>query len=239
MGTLTATAVIDRVSTLLQDTDNIRWPVAELLLWISDAQREVGSYKPDALVITGAVPLVAGTKQSLPANGIALIDVVRNMGANATTPGRAPRLVMREILDAQMPTWHSDTPSAEVRHYVFDPANQRTFYVQPPQPSVSPGSLEVVYSAAPANITTAGQSLILDDTWISAVTNYVLYRAYSKDAEYAANANLAVAYYQAFITQMTGRSNAEAMLDPNRNATIINPNVRQPGNPNPMAGGAG
>lgn len=236
MGTLTAASVIDRVSTLLQDKDHIRWPVAELLLWITDAQREVGSYKPDALVTTGVVPMVAGTKQSLPSNGIALIDVVRNMGANSTTPGRAPRLVMREILDAQLPNWHSDTTSAEVKHYVFDPANQRTFYVQPPQPSVSPGSLEVVYSAAPAAVTTEGQTLVLDDTWISAITNYVLYRAYSKDAEYAANANLAVAYYQAFIGQMTGRSQAEAMLDPNRNAPIVNPLVRQPGNPNPMAG---
>lgn len=232
MGILTTAAVVTRVSTLLQDTSNIRWPTAELVLWISDAQREVASYKPDAFVKTSVLMLLAGSKQSLPNDGVTLIDVVRNMGMTGTAPGRVPRLVSREILDAQLPNWHSENPSAEVRHYVFDPANQKTFYVQPPQPSANRGSLEIVYSAAPTEVTLNG-TLALDDTWVNAVTNYVLHRAYSKDAEYAANANLAAAYYQAFITQMTGRSVSEASHDPNRNSPIINPNVRQPGNPNP------
>lgn len=232
MGTLSAQAVINRVKTLLQDPDNIRWPQAELILWISDAQREISSYKPDAFVQTAVVNLAAGSKQSLPNDGVTLIDVVRNMGTTGTAPGRAPRLVSREILDAQLPNWHTDGPSAEVKHYVFDPANQKTFYVQPPQPTTGRGSLEIVYAAAPTEVTTNG-NLVLDDTWINAVTNYVMHRAYSKDAEYAANANLAVSYYQAFIAQMGGRSVSEASHDPNRNATIINPNVRQPGNPNP------
>jgi len=177
MGTLTATAVVTRVATLLQDKDNIRWPLTELFLWITDAQGvwitdaqgEIGSYKPDALVKTSTLTLAAGTKQTLPSDGITLIDVVRNMGAGGLTPGRAPRLVMREILDAQLPTWHSDTASAEVKHYVFDPANQRAFYVQPPQPASGMGSLEIVYSAAPTPITAGTDVLALDDTWVSAV----------------------------------------------------------------------
>lgn len=236
MGTLTTQAVVTRVATLLQDTSNVRWPTAELVLWVSDAQREIASYKPDAFVKTQVVTLVAGSKQSLPSDGVTLIDVIRNMGTTGTTPGRAPRLVSREILDAQLPTWHTDNPSAEVRHYVFDPANQKTFYVQPPQPSANQGSLEIVYSAAPSEVTLVG-NLVLDDTWINTITNYVMHRAYSKDAEYAANANLAAAYYQAFVSQMTGRSVGETAHDPNRNAPIINPNVRQTAQPNPPIGG--
>lgn len=234
MGTLSAQAVISRVKTLLQDPDNIRWPQSELILWISDAQREIASYKPDAFVQTSVVMLAAGSKQSLPADGVTLIDVIRNMGTTGTAPGRAPRLVSREILDAQLPNWHTDGPSAEVKHYVFDPANQKTFYVQPPQPASERGSLELVYAAAPVEVTANG-NLVLDDTWINAITNYVMHRAYSKDAEYAANANLAAAYYQAFIAQMTGRSVGETVHDVNRNSPIINPNVRQTANPNPMA----
>lgn len=233
MGTLTTQAVVTRVSTLLQDTSNIRWPTAELVLWISDAQREIAAFKPDAFVKTLVLQLVAGSRQALPNDSVMLIDVVRNMGTTGTTPGRVPRLVNREILDAQMPGWHTEGPSAEVLHYTFDPANQKVFYVQPPQPpSGARGSLEIVYSAAPTEVALSGP-LVLDDTWINAVTNYVLHRAYSKDAEYAANSGLAALYYQAFIAQMTSRSVSEAAHDPNRNAPIINPNVRQSARPNP------
>ncbi|MCK2097522.1 DUF6682 family protein [Thauera aromatica] len=224
MATLTAANVISRVSTLLQDTTNIRWPVAELLQYISDAQREIVAFKPDACVKTAVSTLAAGTKQALPADGTTLIDITRNMGTNGTTPGRAPRLVTREILDAQNPNWHAGTPAAEVVHYTFDPQNQKAFYVYPPQPASGQGSLELIYAAAPSEVAQGG-SLQLDDTWMPAIVNYALYRCYSKDAEYAANANLAVAYYQAFNAQMVGRTSAEQAVDVNRNSAA-NPLVR-------------
>jgi len=220
--------VVLRVGQLLQDTTHIRWPLAEKLQYITDAVREVCFYKPDACVKTAVVNLVAGTKQGLPAEGTTLIDIVRNMGVGGATPGAAPRAVTRDILDAQMPGWHASTPAAEVKHYVFDPQNQRVFYVYPPQPATGQGSLELVYSAEPANATENG-TLDLDGTWLPAIVNYALYRCYSKDAEYAANANLAAAYYQAFNAQMVGRTNAEMATDINRNSAGTNPNVRAAG----------
>lgn len=225
---LTTTAVTDRVGILLQDTTAIRWPVAERLQYASDAIREICAFKPDAAVKTAVASLVAGTKQSLPADGVMLVDVTRNMGVGGATPGRAPRLVTREILDAQLPNWHNGTPAAEVIHYTFDAQNQKSYYVYPPQPAAGQGSLELVYAAVPTELA-EGAALPLDDTWLPAIVNYVLYRCYSKDAEYAANANLAVAYYQAFNAQMVGRTNAEAAADVNRNAPGINPNVRAAG----------
>lgn len=222
MPTLTATAVISRVSTLLQDSTNIRWPVAELLQYMSDAQREIVAFKPDACVKTAVATLASGTKQALPADGTSLIDITRNMGANGATPGRAPRAVTREILDAQNPSWHASTPGAEVIHYTFDPQNQKAFYVYPPQPATGQGSLELVYAAAPAEVTEGG-SLQLDDVWLPAIVNYTLYRCHSKDAEYAANANLAVAYYQAFVAQIGGRAAGEQATDVNRNSAGTRP----------------
>lgn len=220
--------VVLRVGQLLQDTTHIRWPLTEKLQYITDAVREVCFYKPDACVKTSVTNLVAGTKQAIPAEGTTLIDIVRNMGVGGATPGAAPRAVTRDILDAQMPGWHASTPAAEVKHYVFDPQNQRVFYVYPPQPATGQGSLELVYSAEPGNATENG-TLDLDGTWLPAIVNYALYRCYSKDAEYAANANLAAAYYQAFNAQMVGRTNAEMAADINRNSAGTNPNVRAAG----------
>lgn len=228
MAAIQVNDVVLRVGQLLQDTTHIRWPLTEKLQYITDAVREVCFYKPDACVKTSVTNLVAGTKQAIPAEGTTLIDIVRNMGVGGATPGAAPRAVTRDILDAQMPGWHASTPAAEVKHYVFDPQNQRVFYVYPPQPSTGQGSLELVYSAEPANATENG-TLDLDGTWLPAIVNYALYRCYSKDAEYAANANLAAAYYQAFNAQMVGRTNAEMASDVNRNSAGTNPNVRAAG----------
>ena len=228
MAAIQVNDVVLRVGQLLQDTTHIRWPLAEKLQYITDAVREVCFYKPDACVKMAVANLVAGTKQGLPAEGTTLIDIVRNMGVGGATPGAAPRAVTRDILDAQMPGWHASTPAAEVKHYIFDPQNQRVFYVYPPQPATGQGSLELVYSAEPGNATENG-TLDLNGTWLPAIVNYALYRCYSKDAEYASNAQLAAAYYQAFNAQMVGRTNAEMGADINRNSAGTNPNVRAAG----------
>lgn len=225
MATLTTAAVTDRVGILLQDPTAIRWPIAERLSYVSDACREICSFKPDVFIKTAVHALSPGTRQTLPSDGVMLIDVTRNMGVSMSAPGRAPRVVTREILDAQIPNWHASAPSPDVVHYTFDPQNQRAFYVYPPQPAANQGSLEIVYAGTPAELN-EGDLLPIDDTWMPALVNYTLYRCYSKDAEYAANGNLAVAYYQAFTAQIVGRANAEAAFDINRNSPLVNPNVR-------------
>ena len=127
MAAIQVNDVVTRVGQLLQDTTHIRWPLDEKLQYITDACREVCFYKPDACVQTSVATLVAGTKQTIPAAGTTLLDIVRNMGVGGTTPGIAPRIVTREILDAQQSDWHASPPDSVVRHYVFDQQNRRCF----------------------------------------------------------------------------------------------------------------
>lgn len=211
---LTTTAVTDRVGILLQDTTATRWPVAERLQYATDAIREICLFRPDACAKAATVPLSAGTKQALPVDGVLLIDVLRNMGTGGATPGRAPRRVQIGVLDAHVPDWHKSAASATAIHWLADPQNQKTFYVYPPQPAADQGSLEIVYAAAPAELTD-GAPLPLDDVWMPAIVNYVLYRCYAKDADFAGNAALATAYYQAFSAQIGGRSGAEEAVSAN------------------------
>ena len=91
----TVQSVIDRVQTVLQDTTGVRWPVvAELVLWINDAQREIALLKPDASAINETITLADGTKQDIPSAGNRLLKVVRNMSAASGGTGkRAVRLV--------------------------------------------------------------------------------------------------------------------------------------------------
>ncbi len=226
MATITGSSIIDRAAILIQDTTGVRWPRPELLDWLNDGQREIVLLKPEASVINQSLALAIGkTKQSLPATGNMLIDVVRNMGADGNTPGAAIRLVSREVLDAQSPDWHSDANAfGKVLHYVFDPRDPRTFYVFPKAPATA-WQVEIVYSAAPANTDDSGAVIGLDDVYANALLDYVLYRAYSKDATYAANGNLAVAHYTAFSNSLGVKTQNELQRNPNRTIGPSNPNV--------------
>lgn len=223
MATVTVSSVISKVQTILQDTTGIRWPDTELLGWINDGQREIVLYKPNSFVKNTPVKLIPGTRQTLPADGVQLIDVVRNMGAAGATPGRAIRITMREILDSQVPGWHASTADAEVKHYMYSLLDPKTFYVYPPQPTASQNYVEIVYGAAPTDCSLGG-TITLDDIYQTILLDYSLYRAYSKDTEFAADQNRAKQHQDAYISALTGKAKVEAGVNPNQTAPA-NPNV--------------
>jgi hypothetical protein len=217
MATLTAQNVIDRVNDTLQDTTNVRWPTTELLRYLNDSQREIVLLRPDASVTTAAVALTANeTKQSLPTSGVRLLDVTRNMGTAGSTPGTAIRLISREVLDTQVSTWHSDTGQTVVKHYVFDPRNPKIFYVYPRVHASTAVYVELVYSSSPADVSAIGNTITLDDIYANAMIDFMLYRAYSKDAEYAANSAYASQHYQSFLTSLGLKGKTDDNVNPNQ-----------------------
>jgi hypothetical protein len=183
--------------------------------------------KREAGAVNATVPLVIGTKQSIPASGITLIDVVRNMGASAApAAGNAIRLIDREVLDAQRANWHTLISTGVTEHYIFDGRDPKTFYVYPQAGGTE--AIEIVYSAAPADVVPVGALLAIevisiDDIYANALLDYILYRAYSKDAEYAANTALAVGHYQAFGQSLGLKSKTDMISNPNHNAAPYNP----------------
>ena len=98
-GTLTGANLLARIKDILQDNTSVRWPEAELIRFINDAQREIVNYRPESSATTSNVQLVAGTKQSLPSGGLRLIKVTRNMSdtSGGATGKRAIRLVNVDI----------------------------------------------------------------------------------------------------------------------------------------------
>lgn len=230
MATYKATTLITNATILLQDPTNVRWPIAELVGWLNDGQREIVAFKPNACVKNIGVVLVAGTKQSLPADGINLIDVVRNVSS-----GTAIRIVSREILDAQVPGWHAATAAADAKHFCYSPLDPKYFYVYPPQPN-SPGTVEMVYTAVPIDIALVSgqinpntQVIGIDDIYASPLLNYVMFRAYGKDAEYARNAELQKVYADLFQMQLTGKVASEVATNPNSSLAPGNPNLVKDG----------
>jgi hypothetical protein len=216
---VTVASILSRVDATLQDTSNIRWPDTELILWVNDAQREITYIKPDATATVATVTLVAGTKQSIPSAGNRLLDITRNMSAASSgTGGRAIRLVTRDSLDAQSPSWHDPTVTGSakhtnvVKHYTYEDSNPRTFYVYP---GVSGNAyVELTYSANPATVATS-DNIGVPDIYSTAIMNYVLYMAYMKEAEFAENSQRAGAHYQLFTSMLAGKGQLDAATSPN------------------------
>jgi hypothetical protein len=217
---LTGTNLINRIQDTLQDTTSVRWPEAELIRYINDAQREIVNFRPEASATTDTITLVTGTKQSLPSAGLRLIKLVRNMSAaSGGTGGRAIRIVDVDILNTQEPNWHDPDVIGDaahgtvVKHYSFDPDDPKNFYVYPGIDGDA--YVELVYSASPTDLSSGSDNISVDDIFANAIIDFVLYRAYQKDSEYAGNAQRAGTHYQLFVNSLAQGGQAQNLLNPN------------------------
>ncbi len=212
--------VINKVQETLQDTAGIRWnETNELIQWLNDAQREIALLKPDATSENTTVTLATGTKQSIPSDGNRLLRVMRNMSAaSGGNGGRAIRLVARDVLDTQTPTWHDPAVTGDAAHanvvknYIYDEQDPKNYYVFP---GVSGSTyIEIVYSKNPATVS-AGGNLSVDDMYANAVQNYILYMAFMKESEAAGNAQRASSHYNLFTAAITGKAQIDTITTPN------------------------
>lgn len=197
-------ALIYRVSTLLQDPKNTRWTIDELCSWVNDGARDLIALVPNANVKRVVFNLSPGPRQELPDDCFTLLDIPQN------TDGGAIRLVNRKLLDNVAPRWYRQgKTSPVVTNFMYSTTEPDHFYVYPPQPINSPGSVDLIYSAFLEPVTPTG-AIDLDSEYTTALVEYVLYRAYSKDAEYAANMQLASAHYQTFADALRGAAAVES-----------------------------
>lgn len=223
MATLTVGSVVDRVARLLYDQTNIKWSRSELLEHINAAQRVVALASPTTGSTISVVQLVAGSRQVIPVNGWLLLDVIRNMGVNGITPGRAVRVISRRLLESYNPNWQSTTPSSITQSYWFDPQDQTGYFVYPP--SDGTGHLEINYSSAPDTLTSESQTMTLPDVADAAVINFVCFRALSKVSEFG-NPQLAAGYLEAFNQLLGAKYTAEQANNPNLGLMPFSPDAR-------------
>lgn len=242
--------VLYRVSTQLHDISPQfqRWTQKELVLWLNDGQRAIAKYVPTSCSRVDAIKLTPGTKQSIsriPADrvipgdgsvaaavsGISLMSLIRNMGANGTSVGRAIRLVDRDVLDTNSPNWHSEADTS-VSSYVFDPRTPDIFYVSPGAHPTTSVWVEASFIADPIDVPTTGNyahdgtdttKVSIDDTFVDDLTDYVLFRAYSKDAENAANLTLAAGYASQFKSSIESHAKVITGINPNIQLLAGNP----------------
>jgi hypothetical protein len=97
-----------------------------------------------------------------------------------------------------VPDWHYANPSAEVKHFLYDDIEPRTWYCWPPQPTEGRGQVDIVISTTPTPCTienvpkedgtgngTETTVISVDDIYENPLIDYCVFRAQMKDATFA------------------------------------------------------
>jgi hypothetical protein len=201
--TTPAQTIIQSAAETLQDLSAVRWSTAELVRYLNAGQLETVVLRPDANTVNATFTCAAGAKQALPANAVRLLDVTHNVAA--TSSRGVVRMINRNLLDNQVPNWHAQTGSVNIKHFMLDVVDRNTFYVFPP--AFDTAQINIVYAAYPTPVaipaanttfTAVTGNIAIPDIFANALVDYVLYKAFAKDAELQSNAARAQAHYAAY-----------------------------------------
>lgn len=201
-----ASDVIDRVRTVAND-DFVerRFTDSELLEWLNDGLVELCTKSPHAYVVSSEFNLVQGERQILADDVVRIFSVVanRHLGTQEVVQGRTRqptttiRTVSENYLDASIPNWGDVAESTTVLYAWMSNSDPKRFNVFPPNDGN--GRVLVEYGSLPPRVTNVAMLTGVSDRYRPALTDYVLYRVFSEDAEMdPQNSSRSVAHREAF-----------------------------------------
>lgn len=189
--TTTNQAFIESVfKALMEDkaTAGTRWLVSEIVTYLNDGLLKIAVARPDSVTTTASAhTLSAGSKQTLPTGGFKLFEVL------AATAGGAVTLIDQKLLNVCVPGWRAMTGVADIVHFMFDPREPASWECYPPA-AASGATVRVRYAAYPTPVTVPSDAAIpsgvagnvpLPDLFINPLREFVLFRAKTKDADFA------------------------------------------------------
>lgn len=176
--------IIDEVQRKLRDDSTpVTWTDTNAVEYVNNATFALMTFRPHAFAVNAARVLVAGSKQTLPANTYMLLDLIRNMGSDGSTEGKIITLVPRWQIDMLNQHWHKGTGKQYAEHYSYEPEkDKQTYYVFPPV-STTVYYVEENLAQYPTRVTVANQAtnITLDQGYEPFIKEWVYYEAYNKE----------------------------------------------------------
>lgn len=188
--TTTVLSIFDRVFELLNDQDQINYRPDQALRWLSEAQTWIAGNRADASSSIQTVPLVRGTKQSIPLGSHHLIRLMRNMGSTGTAAGDGIggpiSLEMRGRINR---SWHTATVTStyKVEDYSYEMEVPAVYWVSPPVPSGISHYVEAEFANNPTALTDINGNIGIADRYEGDLVTYVAMRFMSRDSELSPN----------------------------------------------------
>lgn len=221
----TAQDIFDEVRRVIHDENpaSYRWTDGELIDYLNAADRQIVGLVPDANTVESVETITNDiARQTLPAGGIKFIRASRNYADDGTTPEGVIRFVEKDALDTYNPEWEFDTALKAdganfFDHYCHDPREPDVFYLYPPQAAPSK-KVAVVYSAIPTAVTATTDTFPLDDEFINAAVQYVVYRALTKESRDTLPSAFRQELWGNFLVALQLESQAEDSVSPGTTA---------------------
>lgn len=207
--------VINQVRKKLNDPSAVTWPDAVLINTLNEALQALVSYRPDAASYTAMMLLVAGTRQTLPADGVRLLKCIRNKGASGLSDaGRAIRKADMLVQDALLPDWHLTNGQTTISEYFYDPLSPKEFYVYPPAPVSPQIGIDISYVRVLPTIAATTDTFPVDDYYAPAVQEWMLYSIWCGDDEQSPNYNAAQGHLKTFFSLLQVKASSDSASSP-------------------------
>lgn len=216
MGTKLVTNLVAEVSAYLDDTTNVNWDRDDLLTWLNYAEAAICLIKPDAYSEVFNDQLNPGTEQMIPSTAVMLGRLLRNMGADGTTPGIPITEIPIKVMDRKT-DFHTATAETAVKHFIRIPGSNDKYYVWPPVHASTAVYVDMVCPATPTEITVADWStttatINLPDIYVNALFNLMVFKACDMlSSDMPGMTQKATAALAQAIQMITGKNDAEAM----------------------------
>lgn len=187
----TIVEVLQQVSRDLNDQEPgfqyQRWTQAMLLDYLNDSLRQISIRRPDEMTVEASLPLVAGDRQTLPAQYRSIIDI---LSAQDDSCGSGARMVRGEwevwaAFNVPNTCTLPGTPYRG-RDWFYNPNHPRVYFVWPPVPTTGSNTVTASVVAAPPEYTLGQLATALVDPWLkyaSAIIAWIKHRAYMVDSE--------------------------------------------------------
>jgi hypothetical protein len=195
--------ILQNVNFALDDPNNTKFSLTQKILAINSALQALVSYRPDAASYTTMMLLVAGTRQTLPIDGVRLLKA-----------GRAIRKADMLVQDALIPDWHETTGQTVVDEYFYDSITPKDFYVYPPAPVSPIIGVDISYVRVLPTITADTDAFPVDDYFASAIQEWMLYLLWGGDDKQNQNYADARSHLSTFFQLLQIKASSDGAVNP-------------------------
>lgn len=193
-------AIGDELNDLELGNEHVRWPVAQLFEYITEALEQISALKPELFSVSEVVRLRPGSAQVIPSKFSKLLDVVGNVNLDGSA---GDSIVMSNF--ALMRSFNKPsciTSTGKIFSFRVDPNEPRSFLVSPPATSYPPQFVRILGQSRPEVITSTNNTIAFTggdvSTYFNAIKDWALYRAFMKDTESQSSMQRATQHYRAF-----------------------------------------
>lgn len=185
-------------------TGSVRNSDTKLIRVVNQVLRRMIVLRPDLFAYSTDITCVAGARQSIPADGMRIIDV---LGDTAT--GAQAKEINQDMLDVMHPNWTTD-PAGVIQNWIRIARAPTQFYVYPPQTNGT--QIQIMYARVPTALTATTNVVPVQDAYQAAVVDGVVWLVESVDSE-SVESGRAKMFMDSFMAGTTGTLPARTLTD--------------------------